>query len=183
MHWYTVNTKPHQEWLAEVNLQRLGVETFSPKLKQSKAVRRRWQVSISPLFPGYLFARFSLEDHYRAVRYASGVRKVVAFGPAPAVVDEEMIEAIKSRVHNGYVSVPASKFTPGQVVCIQGGPLDGLEAIFEREMTGYQRAVLLLRALSYQARVVMDLEYIVDRWVGEGVGGEVRGRLAQGVSK
>jgi len=58
--------------------------------------------------------------------------------------------------------VPTSTFRPGQVVRIQEGPLHGLEAIFEREMPGYQRAVLLLRALSYQARVVVDMAHIVN---------------------
>lgn len=162
MHWYAVNTKPHQEHLAEFNLQRFGVETFCPLLKQSKVVRRRQQNSISPLFPGYLFARFRIEEQYRAVLYARGVRNIVAFGSTPATVDEEMIEAMKCRLRNGYVTVPVSIFTPGQVVRIQEGPLHGLEAIFQREMPGYQRAVLLLRTLSYQARVVVDLAHIVN---------------------
>lgn len=148
MHWYAVNAKPHQERLAELNLQRLGVETFCPLLKQRKVIRRRQQISTAPLFPGYLFARFRLEDQYRAVLYARGVRNIVAFGSIPALVDEEMIAALQSRLQNGYVTVPISTFRPGQVVRIQEGPLHGLEAIFEREMPGYQRAVLLLRALS-----------------------------------
>src|SRR5207249_243143 len=86
MHWYAVNVKPHQERLAELNLHRLGVEAFCPLLKQRKMIRRRQQISTSPLFPGYLFARFRLEDQYRAVIYARGVRKVVAFGATPAEV-------------------------------------------------------------------------------------------------
>ena len=162
MHWYAVNVKPHQERLAEQNLQRLGVETFCPQLKQSKVICRRPQVTISPLFPGYLFARFRMEDQYRAVIYARGVRDVVAFGDTPAVIDEELIVAIKSRLHNGCVTVPASTFRPGQIVRIQEGPLHGLEAVFERELPCYQRAVLLLRALSYQARVVIDVAHIVN---------------------
>ena len=161
-HWYAVNVKPHQEQLADLNLQRLGVETFCPVVKQRKVIRRRQQISTSPLFPGYLFARFRLEDQYRAVVYARGVRNIVAFGPTPATVDEEMIAGLKSRLHDGYMTVPTSTFRPGQVVRIQEGPLHGLEAIFEREMPGYQRAVLLLRALSYQARVIVDIAHIVN---------------------
>jgi len=51
---------------------------------------------------------------------------------------------------------------PGQVVRIQEGPLRGVEAVFERHIPEYQRAVLLLRAISYQAKVVVDLEDIVN---------------------
>lgn len=161
-HWYAVNAKSHQERLAELNLQRLGVETFCPLLRQRRVIRRRQQISIAPLFPGYLFARFRLEDQYRTVLYARGVRNIVAFGSIPASVDEDMIAALQSRLQSGYVTVPTSTFRPGQVVRIQEGPLHGLEAIFEREMPGYQRAVLLLRALSYQARVVVDMAHIVN---------------------
>ncbi|MGH7229504.1 MAG: transcription termination/antitermination protein NusG [Nitrospiraceae bacterium] len=162
MNWYAVNVKPHQEQLAELNLRRVGVETFCPFVKQRKTIRRRQRISTSPLFPGYLFARFRLQDQYRAVLYARGVRKIVAFGPTPATVDEEMIAAIRSRLQDGYVTVPTSTFRPGQIVRIQEGPLHGLEAIFEREMPGYQRAVLLLRALSFQARVTVDVAHIVN---------------------
>lgn len=160
MNWYAVSTKPRQEDLAELNLQRLGVETFCPQLKQTKLIRRKRQTVTGPLFPGYLFTRFNLDTHYRAVNYARGVRKLVAFGPVPVVVDDEIIEAIRSRLDDGYMTVPVSSFTPGQVVRIHEGPFEGFEAVFEREMSDHQRVVLLLQALSYQARVVVDIENV-----------------------
>ncbi|MGH7146645.1 MAG: transcription termination/antitermination NusG family protein [Nitrospiraceae bacterium] len=162
MQWYTVYTKPNHERQAELSLQRLGVETFYPQVKQRKVIRRREQTVIGSLFPRYFFARLNLETHYRAATYARGVRNLVAFGPSPAVVDEKLIEAIKSRVCDGYATVSAQSFMPGQVVRIQEGPLCGLEAIFERKMTDQQRAVLLLRTLAYQARVVVPLEQVVN---------------------
>lgn len=161
MEWYAVNTKPHQEHLAELNLARIGVETFFPQLKQNKLLRRKRQTIIYPLFPGYLFARFELEAHYRAVTYSHGVRKVVDFGQVPAIVDNEIIETIQSALQDGFVTLPQSAFTRGQVVRIKEGPLRGLEAIFECEMDDHERVVILLRALSYQARVIMDLEQLV----------------------
>lgn len=161
MNWYAVHTKPRQESLAELSLQRLGVEAFSPRLKQNKVIRGRRQAITRPLFPGYLFARFNLDIHYRAVNYARGVRKLVSFGPTPATVDEEMIESIRFKMQDGCVIVQPPSFMPGQTVRVQGGPLQGLEAVFEREMGDHQRAVLLLRTLSYQARVVVDLECVV----------------------
>jgi len=163
MNWYAVNTKPHQEDLAELTLQRLGVETFCPQLKQNKVIGQRRLTVTGSLFPGYLFARFNLDTHYRAVNYAQGVRKVVTFGPDPAIVDAEMIESIKSKLQDGYVTVQRSLFTPGQTVRIQEGPLRGLEAIFVQEMSDHQRVMLMLQTLSYQARVVVDLECIGDR--------------------
>lgn len=162
MKWYAVKTKPHQEPLADLNLQRLGVETFFPRLEQNKLIRRKRQTVIGPLFPGYLFARLDLDVHYRAVTYARGVQRVVAFGSTPAIVEEEIIEALKSRLHDGCVLVPQQKFSPGQVVRIQEGPLGGLDAIFEREMSDHRRVALLLQTLSFRARVIVDMEQVAN---------------------
>ena len=160
--WYAVKCKPHQERIAELHLKRAGIITFYPQIKEPKIVRRRRHICINALFPGYLFAQFNVEHDYRTVIYSRGVHRVVSFGPTPTVVDEELIRAIKVRLCNGYVTIPEDAFRPGQMVRIQEGPLRGMEAIFERQILGYQRAVLLLRAISYQAKVVVDLEDIAN---------------------
>ena len=161
-HWYAVNSKPHQELLAESSLKVLGVETLCPLIKEVKVIRGKVRQWTSPLFTGYLFARFDRDRFFRGVLYARGVKKIVAFGSEPAIVDDEMIEGIRSRLKWDCVVKSRSSFIPGQPVRIQQGLLLGFEAVFEREMKGEQRAVLLLRALSYQARIVVDLQDIVN---------------------
>ena len=162
MHWYAISTKPHREYVAEANIHRLGVETFCPQIKQDRIIRRKMQSTIAPLFPGYLFAQFSIDQQYRAIGYARGVRRVVAFGSEPAIVDESLIEAIKCRLQEGYIVITGPQLLPGQTVRIENGPLQGFQGIFEREIPGHQRAVILLKALSYQARVVIDLQSVVN---------------------
>jgi transcriptional antiterminator RfaH len=162
MPWYTVNTKSQHERVAELSLQQLGVETFYPQLKQRKVIRRRAETRIGPLFPGYLFARFQLDTQYRAVTYARGVRNIVTFGTMPATVEDEIIEGIRARLHDGYLTVPTPSFMPGEIIRIQTGPLQGLEAVFVREMSDQERVVLLLRTLTYQARVVLPFEQVAN---------------------
>jgi transcriptional antiterminator RfaH len=162
MPWYTVNTRSQHEREADLSLQQLGVETFFPQLMQRKVIRRKAETRIGPLFPGYLFARFQLDTHYRAVAYARGVRKIVAFGTLAATVEDEIIEGIRARLHDGYLTVPAPSFMPGQIMRIQTGPFQGLEAVFVREMSDHERVVLLLRTLTYQARVVVPLEHLAN---------------------
>jgi transcriptional antiterminator RfaH len=162
MPWYTVNTRSQHEHEADCSLQQLGVETFFPQLMQRKVIRRKAETRIGPLFPGYLFARFQLDTHYRAVAYARGVRKIVAFGTLAATVEDEIIEGIRARLHDGYLTVPAPSFMPGQIMRIQTGPFQGLEAVFVREMSDHERVVLLLRTLTYQARVVVPLEHLAN---------------------
>ena len=160
MEWYVASTKPREDNIARCNLERLGVETFCPQLKQNKIIRRKRQTVVGPLFPGYLFVRFNFDTHYRAVSYAQGVRGLVTFGAVPARVEMETIDSIKSRLEDGCLTIQPPVFLPGQTVRIQEGPLQGLEAIFEREVSGRERAVLLLNALSYQAHVVVDIENV-----------------------
>ena len=160
MHWYAVSTKPHQEKQAELHIKQCGIECFLPLLKESKIIRRTLKPVIAPLFPGYLFARFDIEKHYRAVSYATGVRKIVEFGSGPVKLDAIMIEAIKERLNDGYVALMPVRPVHGQVVHIKGGPLAGLEAVFMREMTDRNRVLLLLNTLGFHAKLTMDMDQV-----------------------
>jgi transcriptional antiterminator RfaH len=160
MPWYVVSTKPHQEKQAELHIKQCGIECFLPLLKESKIIRRTRKTVIEPLFPGYLFARFELERHYRAVSYATGVRKIVEFGSGPVELDATMIDAIKERLNDGYVTLMPVRPVHGQVVQIKGGPLAGLQAVFMREMTDRNRVLLLLNTLGFHAKVTMDIDQL-----------------------
>ncbi|MCX7915620.1 MAG: hypothetical protein N3A53_04885 [Verrucomicrobiae bacterium] len=74
MNWFAIHTKPRQESLAQQSLDREGVETYYPKLKRRRTIRRVRRWVIGPLFPGYIFARFDFSKQHRLVRYATGVR-------------------------------------------------------------------------------------------------------------
>ena len=160
MHWFAICTKPHQEKQAELNIRQLGLESFLPLAKETRIIRRVRKTVISPFFPGYLFVRFDPMEHYRAVKYAKGVRNIVEFGLSPAIVDDSLIESIRSRVHNGLLSLPNDSLRMGQVVRIERGPLEGLKAVFERQLNGSQRVMLLLQAITYQARLVVPLKLL-----------------------
>ena len=160
--WYAVNTKTRCEAFACGSLERLGVEVFLPMLKEGKAARGRRCTVTSPLFPGYLFARFDVPGQYRAVTYARGVKQIVSFGGGPSVVDESIIEVIRGQARDGVIELSDNRFSPGQVVRIKDGPLYGLEAIFEKKLSGTSRAVLLLKAISFQARIILGSQHVAN---------------------
>jgi transcriptional antiterminator RfaH len=160
LRWVAVRTKPHQEEQAEACIGRLGVESFLPRLEERKLVRRVYRVCVAPLFPGYLFARIDPFEQYRAVKYAKGVRSIVEFGSSPAFVDDQIIDSIRSRMVDGLITVPDESMRSGQVVRIARGPLEGIEAVFQRDVSGPQRVMLLLRAIAYQARLVVPRELV-----------------------
>lgn len=162
MHWYVVCTKPNQEKQASLNIGRLGVGCFLPLLQEQKIIRRKPKTVVTPLFPGYLFVRINVTEHYRAVIYTRGVQKIVEFGAGPVEVDPAIIDTIRSRMPDSdvYVLDEGKELNSGQLVQIKDGPLAGLEAVFMRELPGRQRAIVLLRALALQARAVVDVDQL-----------------------
>ena len=162
MRWYVVSTKPNREKQTEMNIERLGVGCFLPLLQEQRIIRRKRRTTVMPLFPGYLFVRINISEHYRAVSYARGVRRIVEFGSGPVEIDASTIEAIRSKmVHSNIVRLEkATEFHAGHLIQIKDGPLMGLEAVFMREMPGHQRAMVLLHTLSLQARVVLGVDQI-----------------------
>lgn len=154
--WYLIQSKARQEGVAELNLKRLGVETFCPRLRALKLNRSK-ATGEEVLFPGYLFIKVDMTTEYRKVTYAHGVLRVVKFGVAPAVVEEEIIDSIRERAHNGFVVLPPPSFLKsGQIVRIHKGPFNGFEAIFEQELNGSQRVALLMKTVAFHGRMVVD---------------------------
>lgn len=95
MNWFAVHTKPRAELLAQRSLDREHIETFYPKLKRRKTIRRIRKWVTGPLFPGYIFAKFDLPQHGRLVQYANGVTNLVSFGGKPAIVEDALIQTIR----------------------------------------------------------------------------------------
>ena len=70
MNWYCIHTKPKKEKLVEhYLLNELGLETYYPRLKRKKTIRRVRREVLEPLFPRYLFCRLDLAQSYRAGTY------------------------------------------------------------------------------------------------------------------
>ena len=159
--WYLLQSRPRLEVVAEQSLHRLGIEVLLPRIRENRVIRRRPCTVTGPLFPGYLFGRFDVATQFRAASYAHGVRRVVTFGDDLAVVTPDIVEGIRARLQDGAVLVrPAPK--PGDRVRVEWGPLEGLEAVFERELSDQQRVVLLFQRLAYQARVVVEADQVVN---------------------
>ena len=160
--WYAVNTKSRCEAIACASLERHGVEVFLPMLRERKALHGKCAQTTSPLFPRYLFAKFDVSCQLRAVNYARGVKGIVTFGSGPSMVDESIIHAIQSQATNGVIEISKGRFSSGQVVRIQDGPFCGLEAVFEKKLNGTNRVMLLLKAMSFQARVVLGSQQVAN---------------------
>ncbi|MBU6434859.1 MAG: hypothetical protein KJS98_16255 [Nitrospirae bacterium] len=149
--WYAVMAKLQQERTSTSFLEQAGIETYYPEVNESFSLRGRRCVRRSGLFPGYFFARFDYDKEYRTVSYCRGVRRIVAFGQAPAEVESALLDDIRRRLSQQDM-IPIPRLRHGEVVRISHGPLTGVEGVFDSCLSGKERVVVLLRALTYQSR-------------------------------
>jgi len=160
MQWYAVYTKPKSEDAVAGSLENAGIEVFNPRLKQKKYMQGAYRNKISPLFPCYVFVKFEPETTSHMIKYTLGVKRVVG-GDFPWPVSDEVIDLIRNQEEDGIIAIKPPQLKYGDSVAINDGPLAGLKGIFEKELSGQERVVLLLSAVEYQARVVVDKAFLV----------------------
>lgn len=158
--WYAVMAKPRKEQTSAYFLEQAGIEAYYPEVNECINVKGRRCVRRTSLFPGYFFARFDYNKEYRTVSYCRGVRKIVTFGQVPAEVEQELLDDIRRGLSRQDIFPIIGRPTNGEVVRISHGPLAGVEGLFDSCRSGKERVVVLLRALSYQSRAIVNLSDI-----------------------
>ncbi len=160
--WYVVQTKPRREAVAVENLERQGYTTYCPQLKQARYQRKRWQQTIEPLFPRYLFVQLSLGiDDFAPIRSTTGVLNLVRFGNHPATIPHQAIAAIQQQEQQLLGEAKNHPdWKPGDRVEIVAGPFAGLNGIFEKENDA-ERVIILLEMLGRSNRVTVDFDSLV----------------------
>ncbi len=156
--WFALTVKPQHERAAAQALESKGLEFFLPLYR----ARRRWSDRVKeldvPLFPGYVFSRFESGDRAWVLATPS-VRSVVGFGRTPAPVAEEELNAVRSIVASGLPSGPWPFLKVGQTVCIEAGPLSGLEGILV-QLKDVCRVVVSVHLLQRSVAVEIDRDVL-----------------------
>ncbi|HEY5911135.1 MAG TPA: transcription termination/antitermination NusG family protein [Verrucomicrobiae bacterium] len=160
LNWFAIQTKPHLERVAAAHVTKLDVEIFLPRCRREQAVCGITRVVSSPLFPGYFFARFCPIISFDAVRYAPGVLRVVGSRRFPIPLVPEIITDIRDRLQpDGFMPLDRTRFTSGDRVTIEQGPLTGWMGCVEREWDDGKRVQILLETIQ-QARLLIDRKWL-----------------------
>ena len=160
--WFAICTNPKQEERAYHNLQAWGVECFNPKTKERRCNQFTGAVTLitRPLFPRYIFARFSAQRLVHKVRFTRGVLTVVSFNSKPTPIDDGVIELLKSRVgSDGFLNV-GEALKPGDEVRIKDGPWKAFAGVVERNIQAGERVQILLKAIEYQGRLIIESHWL-----------------------
>ncbi|NJD56116.1 MAG: hypothetical protein FIA94_06885 [Nitrospirae bacterium] len=153
MNWYAIYTKPKCEDSTALHLRNAGIEVLNPKIRIKKFLRGKYLQVVEPLFKNYIFALFDNNTHNQMIRYTRGVKYIVG-KENPVVVPGEIIGAINEHMGEDSVISPAREsFSRGDRVLIKEGPFANFYGIFERELPGRERIVILLEVLGSRLEI------------------------------
>ena len=159
--WFVIQTKPKKEEEARSYLSLKGVEIFNPLMENFLIRNGKISKEYKPLFPGYMFGKFDLEQDYSLVRWGRGVKKILGLGRNyPTPVSEEVVEIIKRRTDSYGIVRKSYHFEANDRIRIKSGPLKDLLGIFERWVSDSERVRVLLNLIGYQPAVEMHYSMI-----------------------
>ncbi len=152
--WYAIRVRPNHERAVAEGLRTRGFEEFSPYYW----ARRRWSDRVKniqfPLFPGYVFCRFDVNDRLPLLQ-TPGVVNIIAFGESLVTVEESEIEAIRALVSAGGDVQPWPYLRTGQRVRVRSGSLTGVEGILV-EVKNSRRLVVSIDLLQRSVAAEID---------------------------
>ena len=156
--WIVVRSKPRSEKIAYAQLKEKGIEAYLPLLKERRkwSDRKKWVEF--PLFSSYLFAKIEIKNSIFVLQ-TNGVSSLVKFGEVIAIVQDEVVNAIKLAIDGGYQLTPAEYFIAGNAVEVIEGPMRGVKGIVV-QLKGKDRLVIKIDAIQQALSIDIDTRFI-----------------------
>jgi transcriptional antiterminator RfaH len=161
LEWFCLRTQTKREHIAAAILAKIeSVEVFCPRISQIKKTRTGKKRFVEAMFPGYIFAKFSLRDNYRRVIHTQGVSQLVQQGERRAL-PEQLIEDLRASVPEGIIEAPDPSIAPGAQVKFSSGSLQGLNGKVLAQLSATNRIQVLLEFLGNEITVAVCADDIL----------------------
>lgn len=152
--WYAIWTRSRHEQVVRQQLEHKGIEVFLPTvLRWSRWKDRKKQVAW-PLFPGYCFARFDVNQRVSVLK-CTGAVSIVSFNGAPAPIPEQELSGIRQLVDSDLQFDPCPLIHEGDKVEVTHGPLKGVVGRLVRK-GAHARLVLSVDLIGQGVSVQVD---------------------------
>lgn len=161
LEWFCLRTQTKREHIAAAILAKIdSVEVFCPRISQIKKTRTGKKRFVEAMFPGYIFAKFSLRDNYRRVIHTQGVSQLVQQGERRAL-PEQLIEDLRASVPEGIIEVLDLSIVPGAQVKFSSGSLQGLNGKVLAQLSATNRIQVLLEFLGNEITVAVSADDVL----------------------
>ncbi len=152
--WYAIWTRSRHEIVVREQLEKKGYEAFLPTIPRWSRWKDRKKKIDWPLFPGYCFARFNVEDTLPILK-CTGVVNIVSFDGKPAPIPERELDSIRVLVGSDLQYDPCPMIKTGAMVEVTHGPLKGVVGRLTRKGT-QDRLVLSVDLIGQAVSVQVD---------------------------
>jgi len=159
LHWYALRTKSRHEKVVRDQLANLEMDALLPTVKRLSQWKDRKKEIEAPLFSGYCFARFSLQEKLPVLQ-VPGVVEAVGSGRQPEPIPDDEIEALKTLMTSILPYDPHPYLHEGMTVEVVRGPLQGVQGILIRKEKCH-RLVLGVHLIQQAASVEIDGKDVV----------------------
>lgn len=155
-HWYALWTRSRHEAVVRSQLSERQIEAFLPTVSRWSRWKDRKKKIDWPLFPGYCFARFEINQSLTVLK-CTGVVSIVSFEGQPAPVEEREIESIRRLVESELQYDPCPLIKTGSLVEVVAGPLRGVTGRLTRKDAARARLVLSVDLIGQAVSVEVDV--------------------------
>jgi transcription antitermination factor NusG len=142
--WFVIWTESRAEKKVEARIAALGLSPWLPTFKERRRWSDRWREVVSPLFPGYLFARARSVEWHRVLR-TPGVLTVVKHEGRPALLADGFVAALRGAIERNSAApervAEGVDYCPGDEVIVQEGALKGVRGVVRERRSGRQLVI------------------------------------------
>lgn len=161
-HWYALRTRGRAEKAVARRLEERGFTSYCPLIERERQWADRRTRVLFPLFPSYVFARFTLTD-LGEVLGVPGVTTVVRTAGVPTVVRPEELDSVRLLEtgigETGEEPHPADYLEVGEPVRVEEGPFAGMTGVLTEER-GRSRVLVRLSAIRQAVGIEVDREVL-----------------------
>ena len=179
-YWYAIQTRSRHEKVVRDQFAAKRITHLLPLWRKRSVWTDRVKVLEVPLFTGYLFGYFALQDRM-AVLETIGVVRIVGINGRPVSVPDEQMTAVRTMVTQRLPYDPHPYLSEGMHVRITRGVLAGVEGILiaKRQRHRLVISIDLLHqavAVDVESGDVEPLESRVSHWSSGSTGTKTYGK-------
>jgi transcription antitermination factor NusG len=153
--WFAIQVKSKCEPAVAQALRQKGYEDFLPLYRIRKQWSDRWKEIELPLFAGYVFCRFSLEETRAPIVTTPGVVKILGAGQELTPISDIEIDNVRAVLNRKVEATPCRYGQIGDKVRVIFGPLTGVEGILTAHRKRFQ---LVLSVTTVQGSIAVEID-------------------------